>query len=109
MIGRGDPVRWDRAWGLTTHACLEDDGTTLVTDVRLDRVFLIPGLFYGMEGMRIGGTRRLRIPPPFAFGERGIPDRIPANAVITAEVSVVAEGSEELPRGAGGDSTVTEA
>src|SRR5207245_2705455 len=73
---------------------LEDDGATLVTDVRMDRVCLIPGLFYGLEGMRIGGTRRLRIPPPFAFGETGIPDRIPPNAMITAEVSVLAKRSE---------------
>lgn len=31
---------------------LEDDGTTLVTDVRIDRAFLVPGVFYGIEGMR---------------------------------------------------------
>jgi FKBP-type peptidyl-prolyl cis-trans isomerase FkpA len=61
-----------------------------VTDVRMDRVSLISGLFYGMEGMRIGGTRRLRIPPSFAFGETGIADCIRPNAVIIAEVSVLA-------------------
>jgi FKBP-type peptidyl-prolyl cis-trans isomerase len=58
----------------------------------MDRVSLIPGLFYGVEGMRVGGTRKLRIPPSFAFGETGIPDRILPNAVITAEVSVLGEG-----------------
>ena len=94
-LNRGDPIRWDseRPWGPLTQAYLEDDGATLVTDVRMDRVSLIPGLFYGMEGMRIGGTRKLRIPPSFAFGETGIPDRIPPNAVITAEVSVLAKKS----------------
>jgi hypothetical protein len=59
-LNRGDPVRWERAWGLLTDADLEDNGATLVTDVRMDRGFLISGLFYGMEGMRIGGTRKLR-------------------------------------------------
>jgi hypothetical protein len=93
-LNRGDPVRWESPWGLLTHAYLEDDGATLITDVRMDRVCLIPGLFYGLEGMRIGGTRRLRIPPAFAFGETGIPDRIPPNAMITAEVSVLAKRSE---------------
>jgi len=93
-LNRGDPVRWESPWGPLTHAYLEDDGATLVTDVRMDRVCLIPGLFYGLEGMRIGGTRRLRIPPAFAFGETGIPDRIPPNAMITAEVSVLAKRSE---------------
>ena len=93
-LNRGDPVRWEHSWGLLTHAHLEDDGTTLITDVHMDRVFLIPGMFYGMEGMRIGGTRRLRIPPSFAFGETGIPDRIPPIAVITVEVSVLARTGE---------------
>ena len=49
-------ISLERPWGLLSHAYLEDDGTTLVTDVRMDRVFLVPGLFYGMEGMRIGGN-----------------------------------------------------
>ena len=93
-LNRGDPVRWEHVWGLVGEARLEDDGVALVTDVRMDRAFLIPGLLYGMEGMRIGGTRRLRIPPPFAFGKTGIPNRIPPNAVITAEVSVLAKTSE---------------
>jgi FKBP-type peptidyl-prolyl cis-trans isomerase len=93
-LNRGDPVRWERPWGLLTQAYLEDDGATLIPDVRMDRVFLPPGLFYGMEGMRIGGTRRLRIPPSFAFGEMGVPDHIPPNAVITAEVTVLANRSD---------------
>ena len=102
-LSRGDPVRWEHAWGLVTHASLEDDGTTLVTTVRMDRVSLIPGLYYAMEGMRVGGTRRLRIPPPLAFGEKGVPDRIPANAVIIAEISVLAKWSEVAASGAEGD------
>jgi hypothetical protein len=44
-LNRGDLVRWEHPWGLVTHAYLEDDGATLVTDVRMDRVSLIPGLF----------------------------------------------------------------
>src|SRR5438552_10058654 len=106
-LNRGDPVRWDRPWG-GAHADLEDDGATLVTDVRMDRVSLIPGLFYGMEGMRIGGTRKLRIPPSFAFGERGIPDRIPPNAVIIAELSVLAKTSEASACDAGDDNSASE-
>lgn len=92
-LSRGDPIRWERPWG-GAHAHLEDDGATLVTDVRMDRVNLIPGLFYGMEGMRVGGTRKLRIPPSFGFGKRGIPDRIPPDAVLRAELSVLAQGKQ---------------
>src|SRR5262245_45745389 len=63
--------------GLLSHAYLEDDGTTLVTDVRMDRVFLVLGIFYGMEGMRIGGIRRFRIHPSFALVRWG-PGSYPA-------------------------------
>ena len=108
-LNRGDPVRWERTWGFLTHAYLEDEGATMVTDVRMDRGFLIPGLFYGMEGMRIGGTRRLRIPPSFAFGETGVPERVPPNAVITTEVSVLAKGSEASACDAGDINSVSEA
>lgn len=107
-LNRGDLVRWERPWGLLTHAYLEDDGATLVTDVHMDRVSLIRGLFYGMEGMRIGGTRQLRIPPSLAFGETGILDRIPPNAVITAEVSVLPKTSETSAGGAGDENSVSE-
>jgi FKBP-type peptidyl-prolyl cis-trans isomerase len=57
----------------------------------MDRVFLIPGLFYGMEGMRIGGIRELRISPHMAYGEEGVEGSIPPNAVLRAQVTVLAE------------------
>ena len=91
-LNKGTPIRWDRPWGGDiTHASLEDDGHTLVTNLRLDRVFLINGLFYGMEGMRIGGTRKLKISPHLAYGERGVPEVVPPNAVLIAEIAVLEE------------------
>ena len=47
------------------------------------------GLFYGIEGMHVGGTRRLEIAPHLAYGETGLPGVIPANAVLTAEITVL--------------------
>jgi FKBP-type peptidyl-prolyl cis-trans isomerase len=78
-------------WGLMNRARLEDDGATLITDVRIDRVDLINGLFYGIEGMRVGGMRKLRISPHMAYRERGIPGVIPENAVLLAEISILEE------------------
>ena len=72
-------------------AVLEDEGRTLVTDVRIDRVFLINGLFYGVEGMCVGGTRRLRISPQLGYGEKGLPGVIPPNSVLNAEVTILEE------------------
>ena len=88
-LNGGDAVRWRSAWGPVGAARLEDNGETLITEVRIDRRSLVNGLFYGVEGMRVGGTRRLEIAPHLAYGERGVPDVIPPGAVLTAEVTIL--------------------
>ena len=88
-VNHGARVRWRSAWGPIGAARLEDNGETLITEVRIDRRSLINGLFYGVEGMRVGGTRRLEIAPHLAYGERGVPETIPPKAALTAEISVL--------------------
>jgi hypothetical protein len=88
-LNKGQPVRWEQPWGIIDRALLEDDGATLVTDLRIDRENLIAGLFQGIEGMRVGGSRKLKISPHLAYGEKGIPGKIPANAVILAEIEII--------------------
>ena len=90
-LNKGDPVKWKCAWGLIDRARLEDAGETLVTDLRIDRENLINGLFYGVDGMLIGGTRTLRISSHLAYGKPGIPGTIPEDAVIVAEITVLEE------------------
>ena len=97
-LHRGDPVRWQRAWGPINTAELSEDGTTLTTDLRVDRENLIAGLFQGMQGMCVGGTRKLRIAPHLAYGEHGVPGSVPAHALIVAEVTVLAELKSRRPR-----------
>jgi len=93
-LNKGEAVRWQSAWGPVGVARLDDNGETLVTEVRIDRRSLVNGLFYGMDGMRVGGTRRLEIAPHLAYGDRGVPGVIPAGAVLTAEVTIL----EGMPR-----------
>lgn len=88
-LHRGEPVRWRAAWGQVGAARLEDDGATLSTIVRIDRRSLVNGLFYGIEGMRIGGTRRLEIAPHLAYGEAGVPGIVPPNAMLIAEITIL--------------------
>ncbi len=88
-LHRGDSVRWKSPWGLYDRGRLEDDGTTLFTSLRVDREHMFAGLFYGVEGMHVGGTRKLRIAPHLAYGETGIPEVISPHALIIAEVKVL--------------------
>ena len=86
-----EPVRWTIASGPIDVARLEDEGRVLVTRVRIDRRSLVNGLFYGVEGMRVGGTRRLAIAPHLGYGARGVPGVIPPDAPLTAEINVLQE------------------
>ena len=83
-LPRGDLVRWQTPEGGATR---EDEDEPF--DIRTVRSSMISGLFYGVEGMRVGGTRRLKIAPHLAYGEEGVPGRIPPNAVLTAEITIL--------------------
>lgn len=50
---------------------------------------VIPGWDLGVRGMRVGGQRELVIPPEMAYGKRGVPGVIPANATLKFEVEVL--------------------
>jgi hypothetical protein len=88
-LNKGESVRWPAAWGPVGAARLDDNGETLITVARIDRRTLVAGLFYGVEGMRVGGMRRLEIAPHLAYGEHGVPGVVPAGAVLTAEITIL--------------------
>ncbi len=90
-LNQGEPVRWARPWGQLDDASLADDGHTLITDLRVDRESMFDGLFYGVQSMRVGGTRKLQISPHLAFGANGVAGTIPADAALLLEVTVIAE------------------
>jgi hypothetical protein len=58
----------------------------------------IPGLTQGIEGMRVGGKRELVVSPHLAYGETGVPGKIPANAVIRFEVELLDVREPDAPR-----------
>lgn len=89
-LNKGESVRWHMPSGPVNVARLEDDGATLITEVRIDRRSLVNGLFYGVEGMRVGGMRRLEIAPHLGYGDRGVPGVVPPGALLTAEITILA-------------------
>jgi FKBP-type peptidyl-prolyl cis-trans isomerase len=86
-LHRGDPVRWQPPGVVEVR--VEDNGETLISEMRIDRSSMMNGLFYGIDGMCVGGTRRLEIAPHLAYGEKGVPGMIPENAMIIAEVTIL--------------------
>ena len=47
------------------------------------------GIMKGMEGLRVGGRRKIVVPPALAFGNRGLPPYIPPNANVLYDLKLL--------------------
>jgi FKBP-type peptidyl-prolyl cis-trans isomerase FkpA len=55
----------------------------------LDCRFVIPGWDEGVKGMRVGGIRRLLIPPELGYGARGAGGVISPGAMLEFEIELL--------------------
>jgi FKBP-type peptidyl-prolyl cis-trans isomerase FkpA len=67
----------------------KDEQVTFVLGARR----LIAGLEYGVEGMRVGGRRRIHVPPHLGYGSAGAPG-VPPHAKLVLEVELLSTSAK---------------
>lgn len=58
---------------------------------------VIAGVEKALIGMRVGGTRRVRVSPHLAYGDKGVEGIVPAKAVLGITVRLLTIDGPETP------------
>jgi FKBP-type peptidyl-prolyl cis-trans isomerase FkpA len=66
-----------------------DSSTQSGTPMEKSLQEVFKGWSEGLQLMKVGGKARLVIPPELAFGDRGIPQRIPPGATLVCEIELL--------------------
>lgn len=77
-VGWSSGAQFDASW---------DRGDTFKFGLGKGQV--IPGWDQGVAGMRVGGRRRITIPPMLAYGQRGVPGVIEPGETLVFVVDLV--------------------
>ena len=92
--GKGDVAERGCTVSMSYRGVLESDGSEFDAASRFDFTLgageVIRGWEKGIEGMKVGGKRRLVIPPKLGYGKRGSPPEIPGDATLVFDVKLLA-------------------
>ncbi len=80
---RGDTVEFD-SQAFLSHGDLVQD--RLTTTTKLGTRHVIAGLEYALDGMKVGGFRKVKISPHLAYRNKGVEGKIPPNAVLVYDL-----------------------
>ncbi len=93
-VGTGDDVKNGQMLSVTYTGYLAD-GKQVDSNVgkpaftfRYGAGEVITGWDHGFDGVKVGGSRQLIIPPALGYGVRGAPPAIPSNAILVFTVKV---------------------
>ena len=90
FLNHGDEVPLNDAIaerGIGEERIRHENGQILIDHVStLGKRQAIAGIEKALSGMRVGGFRKVRVSPHLAYRDEGIPDLIPANAVLDISV-----------------------
>jgi len=96
VVGEG-PAPQIGQHAIVDYNAFLDDGTCFDTtsyrnrpiEFEIDPKRLIPGYLEGLLTMRVGGRRKLIIPPDLGYGEKGFGKTVPPNATLVYDIVLV--------------------
>ncbi|MDO9117042.1 MAG: FKBP-type peptidyl-prolyl cis-trans isomerase [Nitrospira sp.] len=89
FLNQGDevPLNDSQAKQLPKEMSRVVDGVTLIDHtIVLGQRQAIAGIEHALVDMKAGGYRKVRISPHLAYRDKGIPDLVPADAVLVVEI-----------------------
>jgi FKBP-type peptidyl-prolyl cis-trans isomerase 2 len=106
FLNQGDEVLLNetQAEHLPKEMVRVEGGVTFIDhSIVLGRRQAIAGVEHALMGMKVGGYRKVRVSPHLAYRDQGVPDLIPADAVLIVELwvnkVVESSGSSKNDRG----------